>query len=139
MADHQSFYSSNYTFGADQGLNMAVAVIGDGEAFETPDGSLDPTYAEIRAIAYVWNPDDEDHIAIETHHCTEEELGLSKIPENSSFMKIKEDDDPEYIEQFKDDFMCIDNEKMNISGNINSAQGRTILFELHRCTDREEC
>ena len=57
---------------------MAVAVIGAGEAFQTPDGSLDQTYAEIVAIAYVWTPGEEDEVAISTHHCTEEELGLSK-------------------------------------------------------------
>ena len=118
-ADHESFYSSNSTFGADQGLNMAVGVIGTGEAFQTPDGSLDWTYAEIHAVAYSWNPEDNDHVAIETHWCSEEELA-------STFMKIKEDDDPEWLDFLKSDFICIDTQEMNVYGNINSAHGRTI-------------
>ena len=88
-AELLNFYSSNNTFGADQGLNMAVAAIGYGAAFSNPSlgGRLDPTYAEIKAVAYSWTVEAEKFTPVKTHPCSQEELGLDGNS-NSQFMTV---------------------------------------------------
>ena len=83
MAELQHFYSSEDTFGAEQGLNIAVAPWGYGAAFS--NGKLDPTYAKIKAVSYGWNSEGEYWNELNTHPCSMDELGLTENS-NSQFM-----------------------------------------------------
>ena len=91
-AKHEHYYPADHTFGAEQGLNMAVAVIGLGAAF-LENGSLDPSYAEMKANVFEWDSTSREgfdalgtNTEIKTHSCSREELGLEGP--NSLFMKI---------------------------------------------------
>jgi len=73
---------------------MAVGVFGYGEAFTNPllGGRLDPTYGYVKAVHYGWTHGTdagsyEYWNEVETHQCTEEELGLNGDPNNHQFMK----------------------------------------------------
>ena len=136
-AVHDSFYTSDDAFGVDQGFAVAVAVNGGGKAFQTPDGSLDPSYAEIKAVGRQWSHIVDIYDNITTHPCTDEELGLDGLS-NSQFMKVRAED-LDLLTYYKDRFKCIDKQKLNTYGSWSSSEALILSFELHRCTDQPHC
>ena len=75
----EKYFDGSETFGAEQGLNFAVAVL---DTFEDGDYELDPAYGRIQFKQNKIYEDEGsykfDYITIESHKCTREELGLSE-------------------------------------------------------------
>ena len=86
----ESYFDSDYVFGAEQGLNIAVAVTDIYSLSE--DQTIDPDYGRIRVAIWSWTllPEKGEFelrdTEIETHRCSMEELGL--IGNDSKFMPV---------------------------------------------------
>ena len=134
-AELQNFYSSEDAFGAEQGLNIAVALWGYGAAFT--NGSLDPTYAKIKAVSYGWTPEAEYFNELKTHPCSQEELGLTGNS-NSQFMPTNVEE-VGVVTYSKENFICVDKQELKIYGDTSSSVAQIFQYELHRCSDRADC
>ena len=86
-AEHDSFYTSEDQLGTEQGLSLAVGLV-YGQA-HLSNGTIDPTYGELKAYAMSWAESEEgfkyDKTELPTHPCSDEELGLDGR-QNSKFM-----------------------------------------------------
>ena len=73
-------YDNNYTFGAEQGLNVAVAVFNP--FFPATLQQIDPTFGRIRFQRVEWEANSLGSATItfnelESHVCSSEELGIT--------------------------------------------------------------
>ena len=75
----ENYIDVSETFGAEQGLNFAVAVL---NSFSSAEHDLDPTYGRIefkQNQGYQVDGGFElNQVEIKSHKCTREELGLSE-------------------------------------------------------------
>lgn len=81
-----SYFDIESTFGADQGFNFAVGLLGQNEP-------LDRAIAYWEITSFEWTPTDQGKINVTTqvldsHVCSQEELGL--VEGESKFMPIQE-------------------------------------------------
>ena len=89
-AVNEDHFDSSYKFGAEQGLNIAVAVV---NSFDPrPDPIIDPTYGRLRFSKMRWWPDGKGAFSyewteLESHTCSAEELGISGT--EHKFLPIK--------------------------------------------------
>lgn len=87
----EEYFDGSYVFGAEQGLNIAVGVIDEQEKVY---GQIDPSYGKIEFKAFAYGVDRAknelltNEVKIESHACSEEELGLSGS--NTQFFPIQE-------------------------------------------------
>ena len=95
-AEHVSFYTSDDQFGIEQGLNLAVGLsfsFSSRNAF-LRNGTVDPSYGEIKAYVESWVTNEEGFIynytEIKTHPCANEEIVLDGR-QNSKFMTVVHD------------------------------------------------
>ena len=89
----EGYFDSDYVFGAEQGLNIAVAVTDISYSlFE--DQTIDPAYGRIRVLSSAWTlllekgEFEVSNTEIETHRCSMEELGL--LGNDSKFMPVNQ-------------------------------------------------
>lgn len=100
----------------------------------TPDiGKL-----ELRAIEWGTHEDGEYYYTedlVETHMCTEEELGLTG--ESSDFYPVI-DGAGEELEYMVGRFRCLDREDMHINGHYNADNARMLYIFLKRCINEDD-
>ena len=93
---------------------------------DNPEPILDPTFGELIIRYESWgnNPDGTfyyDEIDLDTHYCTEEELGLvdSSSGEPSRFLTIRPSLLPQ-LDIYKKKLRCTDKTDLMIKGDYNS-------------------
>ena len=85
-------FSDEDVFGANQGLNIAVGVFNPWDSHTLEP--IDPSYGTIDFINHIWRVNEEngkfeaDYYYLETHTCSQEELGLSGGNDKQGFWPI---------------------------------------------------
>ena len=122
MTSNQQYLDHTFVFGAEQGLELAIA-------FTAYDNSreiiLDKSIGELVFIAYEWgeNVDTGDvfvkRTRIPSYPCSRDELGIGEENENRRFYPIYPWQENQ-LEKFHKKFRCIKREDMRIYGDWNS-------------------
>lgn len=74
---------------------------------------------------------------LETHVCTEEELGL-KGAHLSKFKPIHKSS-YDYVKLYQEKFVCLNEQDLQISGNVNSKKAKRLQVTLKRCHGHSYC
>ena len=118
---HHMAFDANHVFSHDNGFALAVAF----SAYDSnPNPTLDPTYGEIVFNYFYWGPTenggyDVGNAVIETHPCTDEELGLEGDKNGRMFMPPYAESAAEVVFHRKK-FVCVNRENLYIYGDYNS-------------------
>ena len=131
-ATQENFFTEEETFGADQGLQFAIAFTSE----------LPPEVGTFAFSASEWGLDENgnfnyNEIPIESHTCSREELHLTEDTSNAKLFK-PHSNNSQILSDYQENFLCIDNENLTINGDFDSTNGRTFNIYLWRCTG-EEC
>ena len=136
-----NYFKQDEVFGAEQGFALAVAIM-DEDDLTMP---LDPSYGTIFAYVSEWGFRENDvgeqeyyaeHNPLESHICTEEELGFTN--ETSTFLPV-ETQSLSTFEGLKHKFLCLKREDAYIYGSFDNDIGRMIEFQLQRCMGEDYC
>ena len=124
-ATNEYFYADTAVFDASQGLKIAVAFTGyDNEQ----EYALPPEIGELIFQNYQWGPDENGSFRIiqedlETHVCTDEELGFNDENRNGSasgnFFPIHEES-YNVVKLYRKKFLCFNNKDSTLFGDFNS-------------------
>lgn len=132
-------FDDDYVFGAEQGLNIAAAVVNlNGSSV----GPIDPTYGRLVFNKFNIGLGDNGNVAYESkelasHLCSSEELGLSGT--EHKFWPIKPQK-KKALELLKDSLMCLDSDAdLKIQGDVDSEKNQIIQVNVRKCTGREDC
>ena len=129
-----SYFDVESTFGAAQGFNFAVGLLGQREP-------LDEAIASWDISSFEWAPNDDGRIEVNTqiinsHICSEEELGL--VEGDSKFFPIAESS-LEAVAINQRGMVCLDESDIHIRSDKNSVSGRVLLVNLKRCAGKDYC
>ena len=134
LAVRDNYLTDSDAFTGRQGMNVAFALTGFDSVREN---ILDPEYASIQFMYSQWEvlEDGEiwsDEFEVESHPCTEEELGLT--PGDSKFMPIHESS-LDYMKLYKEKFVCVNQDDLEIYGTFSSKKAKNFRMYLNRCHD----
>ena len=127
QAVKEDHFDDSHVFGFEQGLNLAVAVYSIYDS--TTHQLLDPSYGKIRFSKIQWENGEKEGFkyffkTLESHICSEEELGLSG--HNHKFWPIKKSQ-KNMISPNTDFFLCFDPYDLEIYGSsFGSGKGQNI-------------
>ena len=104
---------------------------------------LDPSIGKISFKYSQWGyGEDGTYIEveeeIESHTCSHQELGLTGDKKQARFMPIHKAS-KSALKQYKDGFLCIEDEQLELYGDWNSDSARTIQISLERCSREAYC
>ena len=119
-------------FSGDDGFYVAAALTEYDNETEPID---DPRYGELVIEYYGWGYEGElesKNSPIETHSCTDEELGIADGVEYPIF-----ETSAQVVNIWKKKFVCADKEDLIIYGDYNSAKAQTISMRFMFC-DKEK-
>ena len=137
----KDYHDMDYTFGAEQGLNLAVAVF---NGFDPSAFIMDPTYGKIQfwKISTVFDDAGVPRIVpdeIEPHTCTEDEL----LGDNAKFHQFNSDTEKQ-AKLLYPFFLCVNPQDLEVKGNIFNAgsyESQWIEIVLLKCdrNERDDC
>ena len=118
----ENYYSEEDEFTANSGFAFAIVLWND----------LDPSIGELEVVSDEWGFDEttgEDFwrvTPLETHICSDEELGLSEdsnvrplfMPSNKKFTGN--------LDSYRGKIICIDREELRLRGEYNSDEARIL-------------
>ena len=130
----ENYFDDQYEFTASKGFQVAFAFISsplNSELYQ-----LDPSYGEFKfqRTEYGLQEDGTPYFnvtPIPSHRCSAEELGVNGSSK-AKFMPIKENY-RQLFEAVYQNFVCIVDEDLRVSGNVNSAYASYISVELAKC------
>ena len=93
----------------------------------------DPRYGRMLARYYTWGLGDS-YQDIETHVCSDEELGLLEDKESSRFFEIYPNNLKD-VQTYKKKLYCTD-EKLKLQGDYNSERARRIELYFEKCSNQ---
>ena len=139
-AVYKNHFDDHYKFGAEQGLNIAVAIVNasDQETYQP----LDPLYGRLRVSKTKTGLNEQGIFGllseeeIGSHPCTLEEVGLAGS--NPKFFPVTLQHKRTF-EPAVQSFTCVDQSKLEVQGGINSALYQYISVEVIRCTGDVLC
>ena len=113
-ATQENFFSEEETFGADQGLQFAIAFTSE----------IPPEIGTFGFSAFEWGLDENGNFnasetPIESHICSPEELHLTEETSNAKLYKPNSNIS-QVISNYQNNFLCIDNENLTINGDFDS-------------------
>ena len=112
QAVQEDHLDDSYIFTAEQGFNVAVSLV-------SHLGIIDPSYARLRFMKYEFflSEDGEPTFAwyeLESHQCTQEELGLSGT--DHKFWPPKKSQE-NILQNFGSSFLCLNQSDLRIQGS----------------------
>ena len=80
QAVRENYFDDSHVFGAQQGLNFAIAVFSD--ILPISESTVEPSYGKIVFRKFKWEQNEDgnfdfSNFEIKSHHCSAEELGLT--------------------------------------------------------------
>ena len=66
------------------------------------------------------------------------QLGLDKLNDDRLYMKPSEES-YRYIDLYRNNFLCIDEEDRWVRGNFNSETASVIIIRLNKCHGKDYC
>ena len=118
----------NDKFSGDDGLYVAAALT---KYDSDPEPITDPRYGEMIIEYYGWGYEGElesKKTPIETHSCSDEELGIADDVEYPIFKTSATE-----VSLWKKKFLCADKKDLIIYGDYNSAKAQTISIRFLFC------
>ena len=133
-------FTSEDVFSFENGFNFAIGFT----AFDNEEEEiLDPSYGELIVQTREWGvkPDGSfirEFNQLDTHLCSEEELGLSEDKSQATFMPIDENSET-YIRTYRKKMLCLNKEDLGFYGSWDSKNTRMMNIQLRKCTNRLDC
>ena len=127
-------------FTAKMGFNIAVAFT----AYDSEqDWILDERYGELVVKSFSWGTGEDGkpyttNKKLKTHICTEEDLALNGVTDNSLFFEPHSASKP-FASFYRKKFLCVDPEDMYINGDFTSNSATQIRVYLTKCRNRPDC
>lgn len=136
----ENFFQPHERFGLADDFAFAVALV---DYMDLDGEPLDPSFATLEIIAREWgyNTDGSSYRRdkiLDTHYCSQEELGLTKDSSNSKFMPLNTSSESTF-RKTSSKYLCIKDEDYYINGNYDSDQAHHIRVHLKRCEGHESC
>lgn len=130
MTIKDNFISEFEDFNVDHGFSIAFGLIND--EMDLPE--LVPEIGKMELVAMEWGYHGEEYYyeenVVETHICSEEELGLTG--DTSTFYPTIETA-VEELKLMSGTFLCMDREEMHINGHYNSDNARMFYIFIKKC------
>ena len=104
---------------------------------------LDRSYGQVRFQKFSWGPNDKGEFEtkrsnIQTHKCTEEEIGIPANNAKAKFWPIAQSQ--EIIHgAAKHLFVCVDPEEMVVQGGYDKQVAQIIYIDVVKCTGKDYC
>ena len=146
MSTQQNAFPYDEQFSYEDGLGFAVGFT----AYDNEEEPiLDKSIGKLVFNAYNWGVrEDNTYFSelapIETHPCTDEELGLTGLSANGTlpgdvqFLPIRGQNQNE-LKTFRRKMQCVDKSEMYISGDYSSASARLMNIQLIKCHGHDYC
>ena len=126
----EGFFTSDKKFNYDNGFAFAITLWND----------LDPSIGNLVITSDEWNNSESGekfyrNTELQTHICTDEELGLSESEDGSPpvFFPIRAGQAND-IKKKAGKLLCIDKDEMRIHGSFDADVARLMQVKLNRCT-----